>query len=165
MWGMKHVLAVLAMCLCLPVMGADKAKKKTVVDIALEKLERFEMWKVLAEAGAEVAQNVIGNMYCDGEGVKQDFKEAVKWYHKAAVQGDAAAQANLGIMYATGEGVLEDDVTAYAWWNIAAANGGESGKKNKLRIAKKMTPDQIAEAQKLSREMIKKNPKLLQKKK
>ena len=34
-------------------------------------------------------------------------------------------------------------------------------KKNKGIIAKKMTPDQIAEGQKLSREMINKNPKLL----
>jgi hypothetical protein len=26
-------------------------------------------------------------MYSRGQGVEQDFKEAVKWYHKAAEQG------------------------------------------------------------------------------
>ena len=56
---------------------------------------------------------------------------------------------------------MEDDVTAYAWLNIAAANGDAFAKKNKGIVAKKMTADQIAEGQKLSREMVKKNPKLL----
>ncbi len=36
-------------------------------------------------------------------------------------------------------------------------------KKNKGIIAKKMTPNKIAEGQKLSREMVKKNPNLIQK--
>ena len=35
----------------------------------------------------------------NGEGVEQDFKEAVKWYQKAAEQGFAGAQYNLGAMY------------------------------------------------------------------
>ena len=78
-----------------------------------------------------------------------------------AEQGLASAQYNLGLMYDNGEGVLEDDVTAYAWYNIAAANGGALAKKNKGIIAKEMTPDQIAKAQELSKEMVKKNPKLL----
>ena len=64
-------------------------------------------------------------------------------------------------MYSNGEGVLEDDVTAYAWYNIAAANGSKIAKDNKPIIAKDMTPEQIAKAQELSKEMVKKNPKLL----
>ena len=31
-------------------------------------------------------------MYGEGEGVKQDRKEAVAWFRKAAAQGDAEAQ-------------------------------------------------------------------------
>ena len=64
-------------------------------------------------------------------------------------------------MYQKGEGVLEDDVTAYAWLNLAAANGDAIAEKNKALIAKLMTPEQIAKAQELSREMLKQNPKLL----
>ena len=34
-----------------------------------------------------------------GQGVQKDYKEAVKWYRKAAEQGYAKAQFNLGFMY------------------------------------------------------------------
>jgi TPR repeat protein len=34
-------------------------------------------------------------MYDNGEGVLQDYVEAVKWYRLTADQGDANAQANL----------------------------------------------------------------------
>ena len=36
------------------------------------------------------AQYNLGVFYANGEGVEQDFKEAVKWYQKAADQGDVA---------------------------------------------------------------------------
>ena len=66
-------------------------------------------------------------------------------------------------MYANGEGVLKDDVTAYAWVNIAAANGHVNAEANHI-LAKRMTPDQIAKAESLVKEMIEKNPRLIQKK-
>ena len=53
-------------------------------------------------------------------------------------------------MYAKGEGVPENDVQAYKWWNLAAAQGNESAKENKAIVEKKMTREQIAEAQRLS---------------
>jgi TPR repeat protein len=66
-------------------------------------------------------------------------------------------------MYYKGEGVLEDYVTAYAWWNIAATNGHRDAKKNKGIIAKEMTAENITKAEALVKEMIKKNPKLINK--
>ena len=62
-------------------------------------------------------------------------------------------------MYASGEGVAEDDVLAYMWWNLAAAQGHESAKNNKGILVKRMTREQIAEAQKLSREWTAKHAK------
>ena len=62
-------------------------------------------------------------MYDKGEGVEQDHEEAVKWYRKAADQGDADAQFNLGVMYYNGEGVPEDDKEAVKWWRKAAEQG------------------------------------------
>ncbi len=103
-------------------------------------------------------------MYRNGLGVEQDFKEAFKWFQKAADQGDVNAQYFLGFAYFKGEGVLEDYVTGYAWWNIAAANEIGSAKISKGEIAKTMTAEDISKAQELSKEMIKKNPKLLKKK-
>tara|TARA_B100001123_G_scaffold330233_1_gene372055 strand:- start:1032 stop:1214 length:183 start_codon:yes stop_codon:yes gene_type:complete len=57
--------------------------------------------------------------------------------------------------------VIEDKVQAYAWFNIDTANGFSNGKKGKAKAAEEMTKEQIAEAQKLSREMIEANPKLM----
>ena len=67
-------------------------------------------------------------------------------------------------MYSEGEGVPRSLMTAYAWVNIAAANGDANAKKYKTLTAKKMTPDQIAKAEELVKEMVKKNPKLIMKK-
>ena len=123
--------------------------------------EAANWFRKAAEQGNADAQYNLGVMYHKGEGVLEDDKEAVKWYRKAAEQGDADAQNNLGVMYGFGKGVPQDYVTAYAWYNIAQANGNAKAKEWKGIVAKKMTPDQIAEGQKLSREMLKKNPKLL----
>ena len=54
------------------------------------------------------AQISLGIMYANGQGVPQDYAEAVKWFRLAADQGDATAQFNLGIMYAKGQGVPQD---------------------------------------------------------
>jgi len=78
-----------------------------------------------------------------------------------AEKGDAGAQNELGAVYNFGNGVLEDDVTAYAWYNIAAANGIVDAKEAKDSLAKTMAPESIIKAQELSKEMVKKNPKLL----
>ena len=45
----------------------------------------------LAEQGDALAQNNLGVAYANGEGVAEDDEEAVKWYRKAAEQGQADA--------------------------------------------------------------------------
>ena len=116
-------------------------------------LSSIEKKKRLAEDGDADAQNNLGYMYRDGNGVPQDYKEAVKWYTKAAEQGVAIAQKNLGLRYYFGEGVPKDLVPAYAWFNIAQANGDEDAKK--LRDELELTPEQVAKAQALSTEIQK----------
>ena len=79
------------------------------------------------------------------------------WYRLAADQGDAGAQFNLGIMYANGEGVPKDYVLAYMWRNLAAAGASEADIREKAAKAREalagmMTPAQVAEAQRMSRE-------------
>lgn len=46
----------------------------------------FREWKPLAEQGDATAQSNLGALYDNGEGVLQDYKEAVRWYTKAAEQ-------------------------------------------------------------------------------
>ena len=91
-------------------------------------------------------------------GVPQDYAEALKWYRLAADQGHASAQCNLGVMYANGEGVPQDYVRAHMWFNLSAAQGDQDAAKNRDDVAKRMTPAQIAEAQKLAREWQPKRP-------
>ena len=114
-------------------------------------------WRPLAEQGDAGAQVGLGVMYSNGWGVSQDSAEAVKWYRLAAEQGDAGAQINLGFMYNNGQGVTQDYVQAHLWFNLAAARlppgeGRDMATRNRDKAAKRMTPAQVAEAQRLARE-------------
>ena len=91
-------------------------------------------------------------MYQNGKGVPQDHAEAFKWYRLAANQGVADAQLNLGVMYGKGYGVMQDYTRALMWWTIAASQGHETARKNRDIVAKRMTPEQIAEAKRLARD-------------
>ena len=121
--------------------------------------EAVKWYTKAAEQGNADAQNSLGFMYANGQGVPQDYKEAVKWYTKAAEQGHAKAQYNLGGMYGDGQGVPQDNVYAHMWANVASSNGYKIVGKLRDRVAKSMTPEQIAEAQRLARECVKKSYK------
>ena len=69
------------------------------------------------------AQNDLGVMYQNGEGVPQDYKEAVKWYRLSAEQGDDGAQQHLGNMYKKGLGVLQDYQEAVRLFRLSAEQG------------------------------------------
>ncbi len=80
-------------------------------------------FKPLAEQGDAEAQNTLGVMYSEGQGVAQDDQIAMKWIRRAAEQGDAVAQNNLGSMYFKGQGVPQDYQMAAKWWQLAAEQG------------------------------------------
>ncbi len=107
-----------------------------------------------AEQGHAEAQYNLGIVYYKGWGVPQDDAEAVTWYRKAAEQGYASAQFILGLMYGLGKVVPKDYVSAHTWLNLAAAQGNDKAQKCRDRTAKRMTPDQIAEAHRLAREWM-----------
>jgi TPR repeat protein len=95
-------------------------------------------------------------MYHNGEGVTQDDTEADIWYGKAAEQGHARAQFSLGLSFRDGQGVPQDDVEAYTWFDLAAGRSSGDGEKATYAtardiLAKTMTADQVAEAQKRTR--------------
>jgi TPR repeat protein len=84
----------------------------------------------LADQGNASAQYNLGTMYEAGQGVPQDYAEAVKWYRKAAEQGDAHAQNNLGTMYEAGQGVPQDYGEAAKWYRKAADQGAARAQYN-----------------------------------
>ncbi len=121
--------------------------------------EAVKWFRRAADQGDASGHFYLGNMFADGRGVPQDYAEATKWYRLAADLGDAQAQYNLGLSYAKGEGVSQDNVSAHMWFNLAAARfptsdtrNRNAAARNRELVASKMTPDEIAEAQKQARE-------------
>ncbi len=114
--------------------------------------EAARWYRKAAEHGHVLAQYSLGLMHRMGQGVRQDFSEAERWFRKAAEQGHQGAQSNLGVMYGTGTAVSRDYVLAHMWFNLSASSGNKTGRQNRDLLAKQMTPQQIAEAQRLARE-------------
>jgi len=80
-------------------------------------------FRPLAERGNVLAQYKLGLMYNNGEGVRQDFREAVMWFSRAAVQGYAPAQTSLGVKYEHGQGVKRSNREAVRWYRHGATQG------------------------------------------
>ena len=117
-------------------------------------LAALKQLTALASTGNAAAQDYLGYMYENGEGVLGDFSEAVTLYRKAAEQGFAEGENDLGTMYYSGKGVPRDVVVAYMWFNLAAANNSKSGKKNRAMLEQTMSNDDIAKAQAMGRNII-----------
>ncbi len=77
----------------------------------------------LAKAGNADAEHLLGLMYYMGRGVPQDYKQALEWHRKAAIQGKADAQYVVGAMYYTGNAVIQDHKQAVVWFRKAAEQG------------------------------------------
>ena len=112
----------------------------------------LKFFRQAADQGDANGLFMLGVMYATGQGIPQNYAEAVKWYRLASDQGRADAQYNLGDMYATGHGVQQDNVTAYMWLNLSAAQGEQGAVTTRDIVARRMTPAQIADAQKLARD-------------
>ena len=110
-----------------------------------------------AEEGHAGAQHLLGLRYEIGHDAPQDDAEAFLWYRLAAEQGHAAAQLDLGYQYAK-PGLLQDLVYAYLWCDLSASGGQEIANRNKDVLEQGMTPEQIVEAESLSREWIEAHP-------
>ena len=110
-----------------------------------------------AEQGHAGAQYSLGFRYNSGHDAPQDDAEAFRWYRMAAEQGHATAQLDLGYQYAK-EGFLQNLVYAYLWFDVSAFAGHEIARRNRDIIEQRMTREQIAEAERLSREWIEAHP-------
>jgi TPR repeat protein len=63
----------------------------------------------------------------------------------------------LGMLYATGRDVAADLVVAHKWFNLSASRGNPAALAYRVELAREMSCEQIAEAQKLAREWIRIN--------
>ena len=105
-----------------------------------------------AVQGHAKAQYNLGTLYFNGEGVPKDYQQALRWFRLAADQGEAIAQTKIAIMYEDGQGVPHDRVQAYMWYSLAITSGDKPATLLRNLLTDKMTPAQIAKAQKLAQE-------------
>ncbi len=96
-------------------------------------------------------------MYDQTQVVPKNEAKSLWWLHKAATEGNPIAQRKLGRLYANGKAVQKDWVRAYAWFDLAALtkdHPNQEDRKMRDEIQKQMTPQQLAQAQKLSAELF-----------
>lgn len=152
------LLLVMLVCAAGPAVAGPLEDAEKALRTGDDKAAVTELRKE-AERGNAIAQTLLGWIYLQGRGVPKDYAAALSWYLKGAGQLYAPAMYTLGKMYSEGIGVPSDYVQAYKWYNLAAASGDTSelavsavelAKDGRDEIARKMTPAQIAEAQKLA---------------
>jgi SEL1 protein len=69
---------------------------------------------------ASKAAGYVGMMYLRGEGVEQNFNNALTWFKRGLVNGDSLCQHEIGLMYFHGYGVPQDAFKAAAYFKSAA---------------------------------------------
>ena len=122
----KYWLLILAVLLAIALSSGmifQLLKDKQQAWIRPSKNTLIEGIREQAERGDIFAQYILGFRYHEGQGVPQDYNQAVLWYSKAAEQGDIAAQFCLGSMYYSGQGVPQDYKQAILWYTKAAEQG------------------------------------------
>ena len=112
---MTHRQAAAALCVVL-------ASSAAVV-WALWPRDEVQRTLARAERGDSEAQYRLGSLYFYGEGVRQDYAEAILWYRRAAAQKSAKAEYAIGYCNGHGLGVPRDDAEAARWMRQAADQG------------------------------------------
>jgi TPR repeat protein len=90
----------------------------------------LRIFRPLADRGQILAEYLIGLMYANGQGVPQDYAEAMTWHLKAAKQGEAKAQFSVGLMYFKGLGTQAKLAEAFEWYRRAAEQGDATAQYN-----------------------------------
>ncbi len=92
--------------------------------------EAAKWYELAARQGLADAQNNLGVMLKDGQGVERDEAKAVEWFRRAAQQGNVLAQSNLGWMFHGGRGVEQNYDSAHYWYRKAAVQGHAAAQNN-----------------------------------
>jgi len=100
--------------------ATGRAPASPPIDISVEDLQSLH---TQAAQGNAEAQNALGFLYLEGQGVPQDYTKARQWFEKAAAQGSAEAQYHLGGVYLFGLSVPVDFATARGWYAKSAVQG------------------------------------------
>jgi TPR repeat protein len=75
-----------------------------------------------------IAEYWLGMRYARGDGVTQDYHEAMAWFLKAADGGEVRAAAKIASCFWGGKGTPKDYGKAYFWGLLAQVAGDETGR-------------------------------------
>jgi hypothetical protein len=106
---------------------AESGTKRVLSGMVADTLAHAQAQKVSvspAVTGGQIESwYKTGKKFYHGQGVPQDYAEAVRWFRKAAEQGYSPAQTQLGICYLHGQGVKKDAAAGASWIRKAADQG------------------------------------------
>jgi TonB family protein len=103
----------------------------------------YQMLFEKADAGDATAQFKLSQAFHSGNGLPKDESRGFAYLEKAAKQGLPQAQFAMGEYFSSHN---DDLVTAYVWYALAQRNRYQHSDKKMKDLAKKMTPEQLAEA-------------------
>lgn len=109
----------------------------------------FELFSQAAEQGESWAQNYLGIMYGEGEGVEKDDEKSLYW-HKRAGSGHNSRDyyANIALQHER----MGNRRRAFYWWNKSIASGvKEAG----LELAKRLLQNGRSDSRKRAIELLK----------
>jgi TPR repeat protein len=98
-------------------------------------------FQIAADHGLADAQNYLGAMNKNGQGMPIDHEQAITWDRKAALHGHIRAQANLGFAIGTNNADENKQNEALAWLSIASQQGDVTADKGLIEIEPVMTPE------------------------
>ncbi|MGI8998024.1 MAG: tetratricopeptide repeat protein [Pyrinomonadaceae bacterium] len=87
--------------------------------IVLGQADSFPSILESARQGSLNAQNEVGIMYSEGDGVRPNQRKAVYWFRKSAEGGYPLGACNLGLHYGFGWGVPKNKTLLMKWVFIA----------------------------------------------
>ena len=100
--------------------------------------EAIKQWIPLSNQGNADAHYGLARVYYGGKGVLRDFKVALRYFRKAAVQNHVPSQWMIAEMYRQGQGVLTwDSGVAYVWYLLVSKNGRKEANKHLKRYTEK----------------------------
>lgn len=108
--------------------------------------EAMAWLRVAASRGSIDALNKLGDLTAQGQGMPRDPEMALRYFQRAAELGDAEGQFKTGLAYKNGEGTKADPVSAYVWLTLAQSQKMTSADEPLLELAKSLSKDQLAEA-------------------
>ncbi len=134
--------------------GARPAASSREPDIAFGAYQRGQYATAFREATQRIAANakdaaamtLLGELYNQGLGIRQDAVKAAEWYRLAAAQGDAHAMAALGLMAIDGRGGAKDAKAGRRWLEQASEKGDPTAAYNLALIVLSSEGDQAKAA-------------------